>query len=136
MQQESDDLLQKVRDFIKALENRSNSNDFTKFYHPEVVQTEYPNTLTKNTTTRMLKDLEAAATRGKQVLQKERYDIVNSYVAGNTVIVEAIYTGVLAIPVGKLKPGDEMKAWFAQIYEFKNGKIFRQRNYDCFENFF
>ena len=135
MQQENGDILQKVRDFIRALENRSSSNEFAKFYHPEVVQTEFPNTLTKNTTTRMLKDLEAAAARGKQVLQKERFDIVNSYVAGNMVIIEAIYTGVLAIPIGKLKPGDEMKAWFAQFYEFKDGKIFRQRNYDCFENF-
>ena len=73
------DLVQTVRDFMRALENRSSSPDFSKFYHPEVVQIEYPNTVTKNTTTRMLKDLEAAASRGKQVLQKERYDIVNSY---------------------------------------------------------
>ena len=129
------DLVQTVRDFMRALENRSSSPDFSKFYHSEVVQIEYPNTVTKNTTTRMLKDLEAAASRGKQVLQKERYDIVNSYSAGNTVIIEAIYTGTLAIKAGKLKPGDEMKAYFAQFYEFKDGKIFRQRNYDCFEPF-
>jgi len=129
------DLVQTVRDFMGALENRSSSSDFSNFYHPEVVQIEYPNTLTKDTTTRMLKDLEAAASRGKQVLQKERYDIVNSYSSGNTVIIEAIYTGTLAIKAGKLKPGDEMKAYFAQFYEFKDGKIFRQRNYDCFEPF-
>jgi ketosteroid isomerase-like protein len=129
------ELVQTVKDFMRALENRGSSSDFSKFYHPEVVQIEYPNTLTKNTTTRMLKDLEAAASRGKQVLQKERYDIVNSYSSGNTVIIEAIYTGTLAIKAGKLKPGDEMKAYFAQFYEFKDGKIFRQRNYDCFEPF-
>ena len=129
------DLIQTVRDFVQALENRGSSSDFSKFYHPEIVQIEYPNTLTKNVTTRMLKDLQAAASRGKQVLQKERIDIVNSYGSGNTVIIEAIYTGTLAIKIGKLKPGDEMKAYFAQFYEFKDGKIYRQRNYDCFEPF-
>lgn len=127
--------LQLVREFIKALENRSSSSDFTKYYHPDIVQVEYPNTLTKMTTTRMLKDLAAAAVKGKQVLLKERYDIVNAFASHNTVVIEAIWTGVLAIPVGKLKAGEEMKAYFAQFYEIKDGKIFRQRNYDCFEPF-
>jgi hypothetical protein len=54
---------------------------------------------------------------------------------GNEVIIEAIWTGVLSIPVGKLAVGSEMKAYFAQFFEFKNGKITKQRNYDCFENF-
>ena len=29
----------------------------------------------------------------------------------------------------------EMTAHFAQIFECKDGKIYRQRNYDCFEPF-
>ena len=50
-------------------------------------------------------------------------------------MIEAVWTAELAIPLGKLAPGDQMKAWFAQVYEFREGKIFAQRNYDCFEPF-
>jgi hypothetical protein len=51
------------------------------------------------------------------------------------VIIEAIWTGTLAIPLGNIPIGGQMKAWFAQFYEFKDGKIIKQRNYDCFEPF-
>jgi ketosteroid isomerase-like protein len=69
------------------------------------------------------------------VLQKEKYDIVKSYTIGNTVIIEAVWTGTLAIPLGNIPIGGEMKAYFAQFYEFQDGKIIKQRNYDCFEPF-
>jgi ketosteroid isomerase-like protein len=76
-----------------------------------------------------------AASKGRQVLQKETYEVVHPYETGNTVIIEAIWKGILVIPVGKLNTGDVMKAYFAQVFQFKDGKIFRQRNYDCFEPF-
>jgi ketosteroid isomerase-like protein len=40
---------------------------------------------------------------------------------------------VLAIPIGTLAPGDRMKAHFAMFFEFRDGRIALQRNYDCFE---
>jgi hypothetical protein len=49
------------------------------------------------------------------------------------VAIEAIWTGTLAIGLGSLKPGDKMRARFAQFFEFRDGLIVRQRNYDCFE---
>jgi hypothetical protein len=49
------------------------------------------------------------------------------------VVLEAIWTGTLAVGFGTLKPGDQLRARFAQIFEFKDGLIWRQRNYDCFE---
>nr|WP_205685620.1 nuclear transport factor 2 family protein [Flavipsychrobacter stenotrophus] len=69
------------------------------------------------------------------MLQKETYEVVNSYEHSNTVIIEAIFRGTLAIPVGNIPVGGEMKAYFAQFYEFKDGKIIKWRNYDCFEPF-
>jgi hypothetical protein len=39
----------------------------------------------------------------------------------------------LAIPIGSLTPGCEMRAHFAVILEIENERIRRQRNYDCFE---
>tara|TARA_Y100001956_G_C4009283_1_gene136940 strand:+ start:298 stop:480 length:183 start_codon:yes stop_codon:yes gene_type:complete len=57
------------------------------------------------------------------------------YSIRDTVIIEALWQGTLAIPIGKLKAGDKMKANFAQFYQIKEGKIYKQKNYDCFESF-
>ena len=129
------DLKQIAAAFIQTLQNRESVEELVHFYHPDIEQIEYPSTLSNNTTIRKLNDLKLAAEKGKQVLQKEEYQILNSYTIGNTVILEALWTGTLAIPLGNIPVGGQMKAHFAQFFEFKDGKIIRQRNYDCFEPF-
>jgi hypothetical protein len=132
---EQTDILQIAVNFIRALENRTNSNDFISYYHPYVKQVEFPNTLTNSTVTRNLQDLKDASEKGKKILQKEQYQVVNSYLQGNTVILEVIWTATLAVPVAGNKAGAQLKAYFAQFIEFEGSKIIRQRNYDCFEPF-
>jgi ketosteroid isomerase-like protein len=132
---EPNDIIQIAKDFILAVETRKSAEDVARFYHDDVVQTEFPNAITKTTAVRKIDDLRNASQKGKQVLSKEKYKIVHAHKDGNTVIIEAVWTGTLAVPLGKLAAGDEMKAYFAQFFEFKEGKIFRQRNYDCFEPF-
>ena len=122
-------------DFIRTLENRQSADELIPFYHPDIEQVEYPNSLVKSTALRNLDKLLEGAQKGKMVLQKEEYDIQKIYSFGNTVILEATWTGTLAIPLGNLPVGGKMKAHFAQFYEFKDDKIIRQRNYDCFEAF-
>jgi len=129
------DLEEIVKNFISAIEDKKDFNDLVQFYHSNIEQIEFPNLLLKNKTTRNLNDLKEAFVKGKSVLQGEKYNILNSYILENKVIIEAEWTGVLGIPVGIKKAGDELKANFAQFYEFEDGKIVRQRNYDCFEQF-
>jgi ketosteroid isomerase-like protein len=129
------DLISIVHDFIHALERRESFDEVRAFYHPDVVQIEYPNIFLKNGSTRTLQDLADASERGKKVMQKETFQVLNSYVYGHTVIVEVLWIGTLAVPIGQLPVGGEMKAHFAQFFEFADGKIIRQRNYDCFEPF-
>ncbi|WP_417861383.1 nuclear transport factor 2 family protein [Winogradskyella sediminis] len=131
----SDNLNQIAEDFIKILQSRNSAEELIRFYHQDIEQIEFPNTLTKNKAVRNLEDLKLASERGKKVLQKEEYEIIKSYSFGNTVIIEAIWTGTLAIPIGNIPIGGQMKAYFAQFYEFKDNKIIKQRNYDCFEPF-
>ena len=121
--------------FIKTLEHRKSADELLQFYHPDIKQTEFPNTLTRNRTVRNLNDLKEASEKGKKVLLKEEYEVINSYSFENSVIIEAVWTGTLAIPLGNLPAGGQMKAYFSQFYEFKDGKIIKQRNYDCFEPF-
>lgn len=124
-----------VDDFLETLQTRSSFEELLPFYHHEVTQIEFPNLLTREKACRSLEDLKLAAEKGKGVLKSEQYEIVNKYAFESTVIVEAIWTGVLAIPLGNLQAGEELKAHFAQFYEFEDGKIIQQRNYDCFEHF-
>ena len=52
---------------------------------------------------------------------------------GDRVAVEAEWSGVLAIPVATLAPGDTMKANFAMFFEMADGRIRSQHNCDCFQ---
>lgn len=129
------ELIDIVNNFLLTIEQNKGVQDLRKFYHPDIEQIEFPNLLVKNKTVRNLEDITSSYEKGKQVLQKESYRIINSYTDKNTVIIEAEWIGVLAIAIGDKKVGDEMKANFAQFYEFENGKIVKQRNYDCFDAF-
>lgn len=124
-----------VNEFLKAISDGQSGDELKRFYDEDAIQIEFPNLLTGKIIERNLDAILEASLRGKQVISSQNYEIIKSYAVDDNVIIEAIWTGVLAIPVGNLAAGDEMKAYFAQIFEFKNGKILNQRNYDCFESF-
>ena len=60
--------LQTVRQFLEALNTGGSGSSLQDFYHPEALQVEYPNTLTKNLTERDLPALKAASERGKSTV--------------------------------------------------------------------
>lgn len=124
-----------VIEFLKMLESRTSSNELENFYHPNSKQIEFPNALTKVCTTRTLQELKEASEKGSKVLTKEEYEVKNLISISDTVVLECVWRGTLAIPIGNIEAGGQLKAYFAQIFEFKEGKIYRQRNYDCFESF-
>ncbi|ADY56618.1 hypothetical protein Sgly_2330 [Syntrophobotulus glycolicus DSM 8271] len=131
----SKDNLELAVRFMKAVGDGKSGEELNEFYDESAVQIEYPNLLTKRLIERNLHEIKDASISGKKVIANQRYEIVKSFSIGDTVIIEAIWSGELSIPLGKLKAGDEMKAYFAQFFQFKNHKIVKQRNYDCFENF-
>lgn len=126
---------QLVVDFLKMVEERKSAEELDRFYHPEVQQIEYPNSIVKNTVIRSLEDLKAGSERGKSILTKEEYEIIQLHSSGNVVILEAIWTGTLAVAIGNLPVGGKITAHFAQFFEFRDGRILKQRNYDCFDPF-
>lgn len=121
--------------FLKMLEARSSSEELVDFYHPDVEQIEYPNAIVKNTAIRDLVALKEGAERGRKIMSKEEYEVKKLYSIGEVVILEAIWKGTVSVPIGNLPIGGQITAYFAQFFEFKDGKIYRQRNYDCFEPF-
>ena len=121
-----------VRAYLKAIENREDS---LVYFAEDAVQEEFPNALVPTGARRTMAELREANLRGRNVLTSESYEIVNLVEAGDLVACEVLWRGVLAVPIRTLQPGDVMKARFGVFFEFKGEKIFRQRNYACFDPF-
>ncbi len=124
-----------VKDFLKTLESQQSARELEKFYHPEAEQIEFPNAILKNKTTRNREALKESFEKGLKIMSKQEYEIQNLYSCGNAVILEAVWKGTISMPIGDIPVDGQMIAYFAQFFEFKDGKIYKQRNYDCFEPF-
>jgi ketosteroid isomerase-like protein len=125
--------LETVRRYLTAIEQGATGAALAAFYAPEVVQEEFPNRLVVNGARRDLAAILEGAERGQKVISAQTYEIRNAVEQGNTVALEVLWTGTLAIPFGSLAVGDKMRAHFAVFIELRDGKIVAQRNYDCFD---
>jgi ketosteroid isomerase-like protein len=103
------------------------------FFADDVVQVEFPNRLVPQGATRGLAELHEAAQRGRKAMSSQRYEVLHAVASGDHVAIEASWTGTLAIPLGSLPIGGQMRARFAIFLTYRDGKIVRQHNYDCFE---
>jgi len=121
--------------YLAALTAGVECQDVAEFFAPDVIQEEFPNRLMPNGAKRDLAAILDGCERGKKVVSSQRYDILSELAQGNLVVLEVQWTGTLAIPVGSLPAGGEMRARFAVFIEFRDGKIIAKRNYDCFEPF-
>lgn len=122
-----------VREYLSALEQGETGEALARFFTPDAIQVEFPNRLNPNGGRSDLATMLERSERGAQLLQSQRY-VVGSAVARDSVVaVEAEWSATLAVPVGTIPAGGSMRAHFAMFFEFVDGKIHRQRNYDCFE---
>lgn len=128
-------LERKVRAYIAAVEGGAVGEDLAAFYHPDVVQHEFPNRLVPNGMQRELDDILRGAESGSNLMERQIYDIHTITEVGDRVILEYTWTGYPRTPVGSVRPGEAMRARICQVIEYEDGLIIRQRNYDCFEPF-
>ena len=124
--------LELARRYLAAIEADTGVD---AFFAADVEQIEYPNRFVPAGARRDLAELRAAAERGRTVLRQQRYQVEAAYASDDTVILEVLWVGVLAVTVGSLSAGQEMRAHFAVFLEIRDGTIVKQRNYDCFEPF-
>jgi len=71
--------------------------------------------------------------KGRKLLSSQSYEIKSCLLDGDKLSIEVLLTGTLALAFGSLPVGSQMRAHSAMFFEFKDGKIVSQRNYDCFE---
>lgn len=122
-----------VTRYLSALEAGAVGDQLATFFSADVVQEEFPNRLVPTGARRDLAALLQGAERGQQVMQKQRYELLRLVEDRETVALEVQWTGTLAIPIGSLPAGAQMRARFAVFLDFQGDKIIRQRNYDCFD---
>jgi ketosteroid isomerase-like protein len=119
--------------YLSAIEAGATGSTLAAFFTDDVMQEEFPNRLVVNGARRDLAALLEGAVRGQKVLSKQRYDILSAVEELDTIVLEVNWIGTLAVPLGNLPAGGDMRARFAVFLEFRGDKIARQRNYDCFE---
>ena len=122
-----------ARQYLEALEHGADRTTLAQFFQADVVQHEFPNRLMPTGATRDLAALLDGAERGKQGMSLQRFEITTAVGVEDLVVLEVQWTGTLAHALGALPAGAEMRARFAVFLEFRDGKISKQRNYDCFE---
>jgi ketosteroid isomerase-like protein len=129
------DLERRTREYVSAVEGGAVADDLAAFYHPDVMLEEFPNRLVPAGVRRGLEDILKGAEAGQRAMSRQRFDVHTLTVAGDRVVLEATWTGWLAVPFGTKRAGETLSCRMAQVIEFEDGKIIRQRTYDCYEPF-
>ena len=127
--------LETARRYLQAIEDGTDFATLASFYAPDVVQHEYPNRFLPQGAERGLEALRAAGERGRLAVASQRYEVRNAIASGDWVALEVTWTAVVRVAVGTIPPGGEMRANFGVFLKFRDGKIVRQHNYDCFDPF-
>jgi ketosteroid isomerase-like protein len=122
-----------ARRYLEALENGVGGEALADFFTKDVVQEEFPNRLSPIGAHRDLSSILEAARKGKKVMRAQKFDVLSSIADGDLVAMEVFWSGYLAVPVDSLPADSEMRAHFSVWLEFRDGKICRQHNYDCFD---
>lgn len=129
------DLAAIAKTYIHAIEDGKKGDELSEFFDNNVVQIEYPNRLSVKGVKRDFTAILESAEKVKKIIDKQQFFIRNAYTMGKTVIMEIDWAGRLAVALGHMKKGETLNAHFAMVLEYSNGKIVRQRSYNCFEAF-
>lgn len=124
--------LEKLRRYLKAIEDGEFSY-IAELFSSDATIEQFPNRIYPNGIRSAVSSMAAAFEKGRKLLSSQSYEIKNHVVNGDKVSLEVLWTGKLAISFGNLAAGSEMRAYSAMFFEFKDGRIVAQRNYDCFE---
>ena len=122
-----------VRSYLAALESGATGAALARFYTDDVIQEEFPNRLAPDGARRDLAALLLGAERGQKVMRQQTFELLGAVESGDSVALELRWTGTLAVPIGTIPAGGQMRARFAMFLELRGDKIARQRNYDCFD---
>jgi ketosteroid isomerase-like protein len=123
--------LEKIRRYLKAIEDGEFAT-IRDLFAPDASMVQFPNRIYPQGVSASVSQMAEAFEKGRKLLASQTYKIKNELANGDSVAVEVLWTGKLAIPFGSMAAGSEMRAHCAMFFEFKDEKIVNQKNYDCF----
>ncbi len=124
--------LETVRQYLKAVE-RGAFAEIAGLFTPDAVMAQLPNRIYPNGIRSGVEQMAAAFEKGRQLLSSQTYEIKSALATADSVAIEVLWTGTLAVGFGNLAAGSQMRCHSAMFFEFRDGRIATQRNYDCFE---
>ena len=124
--------LEIARKYLQAIE-RGETGDNSAAFFCFRRSPQFPNRVTPLGKRRNLAEALEGAERGKKAMSRQIYKIKQEIAHDDSVALEVEWVGTLAVPFGSIPEGGQMKAFLAVFLDFRDGKIFKQRNYDCYE---
>lgn len=113
-----------VTTYLRAIES-GDLDRVAALLDPDVLVIEHPNRLNPAGVRYDAAALRAAGERGKALLASQTYEVRAMIVDGDRACAQMLWTGRLA-------DGREMRAEICSVLELREGRIWRQEQYDCF----
>lgn len=120
-----------VTAYIQAIEAQQ-LDEVAGWMHPDIENVEHPNKLLPAGRRYDLAAMRAAGQRGRALMASQRFEIRRMIVEGERAAVQIDWSGTLAVAAGPLPAGHVMRAQICSIIELRDGKVWRQEQYDCF----
>lgn len=114
-----------VLDYLRAIESHD-LDRVAALLHADVRLVEHPNKLNPKGATYDRAAMRAAGERGAALMASERYEVLALTCEGDRVVAQIAWTGTL-------KDGRAMRAQICSVIELRDGLVWRQDQYDCFE---
>jgi ketosteroid isomerase-like protein len=124
--------LEKVERYLRSIENGEFAC-IADLFCPDAVIEQLPNRIYPNGIKSGVSKMAEAFEKGRKLLSSQSYEIKSFVADGDMLSIEVLWTGTLAMAFGTLAVGSRMIAHSAMFFQFEDGKISSQRNYDCFE---
>jgi ketosteroid isomerase-like protein len=114
-----------VLEYLRAIEAHELAH-VAELQAPDIEVVEHPNKLNPKGARYDFAALRAAGERGAALMASERYDVRSLFVDGDRAVAQIAWTGTL-------HDGREMRAHICSVIELRDGRVWRQEQYDCFE---
>ena len=118
--------------FVRAVETMD-GRKMEGFFAADVEQVEMPNAFKPAGQVRDFSALKADIDKSKGIIEQQKYEILNTVSRGDLVVLEMVWHGTVVTDLPPLRAGQKLRAQCVAVFEFREGKVVRLRNYDCFD---
>lgn len=131
----TDSNLSRARRYLELLGRDVTDPELATVFHPEYTFYEKPNRLNPKGRVMKAAELSALTAKAKQIILEQRYVIRSELAAGDEVALEVDWVGRFNVAFASTPAGEPIRATCGMFLTFRDGKLYSQRNYDCYDAF-